>query len=199
MWLNARCLWLACSKKTWRHWNAGSPKFGQNLSFNWHRHRPSESSPSFEVPAIQPSIERAQTFRHPPIIDRDNRRAWPNSAIRVAAFFDQMPNVSNLKLDNKYKVVFSIILFVGTFGTGCRGDHTFFKLAVQYFWWALTGEYQVFRCVFIRATISTTTCQQSLLTRVKGADYIRLHKSEGGLEAEKLTINIMWLKITYYV
>ena len=55
----------------------------------------------------QPSIERAQIFRHPPIIDRDNRRAWPNSAIRVAAFFDQMPNVSNLKLDNKYKVVFS--------------------------------------------------------------------------------------------
>ena len=151
-------------------------KFGQNLSFNWHRHRPSESSPSFEVPSIQPSIERAQIFRHPPIIDRDNRRAWPNSAMRVAAFFDQMPNISNLKMDNKYKVVFSIILFVGTFGTGCRGDHTFFKLAVQYFWWALTGEYQVFRCVFIRATISTTTCQQSLLTRVKGADYIRLHK-----------------------
>ena len=90
-------------------------KFGQNLSFNWHRHRPSESSPSFEVPSIQPSIERAQTFRHPPIIDRDNRRAWPNSAIRVAAFFDQMPNVSNLKLDNKYKVVLSTKLFVVIF------------------------------------------------------------------------------------
>ena len=151
----------------------GLQKFGQNLSFNWHR--PSEYSPSFEVPAIHrasPNIPPS-----PPIIDRDNRRAWPNSAIRVAAFFDQMPNISNLKMDNKYKVVFSTILFVGTFGTGCRGDHTFFKLAVQYFWWALTGEYQVFRCVFIRATISTTTCQQSLLTRVKGADYIRLHKS----------------------
>ena len=175
----------------------GLQKFGQNLSFNWHR--PSESSPSFEVPSIQPSIEPPQTFRHPPIIDRDNRPAWPNSAIRVAAFFDQMPNVTNLKLDNEYKVVLSTGLFVGIFGAGYRGDHTFSKLAVQYFWRALTGEYQVFRCVFIRATISTTTCQQSLLTRVKGADYIRLHKSEGGLEAEKLTINIMWLKIIYYV
>ena len=112
-------------------------KFGQNLSFNWHRHRPSESSPSFEVPAIQPSIERAQTFRHPPIIDRDNRQAWPNSAIRVAAFFDQMPNVSNLKLDNKYKVVLSTKLFVGIFALVIEVIGSAIFLASPY--WRVSG------------------------------------------------------------
>ena len=114
MWLNARCLWLACSKKKLGDTGMlGLQKFGQNLSFNWHRHRPSESSPSFEVPAIHRASPNI-----PPSSDnwqRQPERAWPNSAIRVASFFDQMPNVSNLKLDNKYKVVLSTKLFVGIF------------------------------------------------------------------------------------
>ena len=85
----------------------------------------------------QPSIERAQTFRHPPIIDRDNRRAWPNSAIRVAAFFDQMPNVSNLKLDNKYKVVLSTKLFVGIFALVIEVIGSAIFLASPY--WRVSG------------------------------------------------------------
>ena len=50
---------------------------------------------------------------------------------------------------------------------------TYSKLAMQYIW-ALTEEYQVFRCA-IKPTISSTTCQQSLLTRVKGDDDIKMH------------------------
>ena len=41
----------------------------------------------------------------------------------------------------------------------------------------MRGKYQVLRCAAIRPTISTTTCQQSLLTRVKGDDDIKVDKS----------------------